>query len=175
MQQLAAFGNHALVHLPALQVEGLVEPIRVCKELGVEEVEERPELVQVVLERRTGQEQLALALDQPQALVQRRLLILDPMPLIEHEIAPVDAMAEHGLHVRRVRHLIGSDHHVEVGDVGQEFGAHQLALILVARVEAHDAHLGREPLELVDPRGEHREWCDHQRRPLEVAFKLEEA
>ena len=51
-EQHAALGDGRLVHLAAAEVEGAVERGGVCEEVGVEEVQQRPQLVQVVLQRR---------------------------------------------------------------------------------------------------------------------------
>mmetsp|Transcript_11045 Transcript_11045/g.35158 ORF Transcript_11045/g.35158 Transcript_11045/m.35158 type:complete len:289 (+) Transcript_11045:3093-3959(+) len=82
-------------------------------------------------------------------------------------------MREHRLHVLRRRHLVGGDDDVEARDVGQQLGAHQLALALVRRVQPDDAHRGDEPLELVDPRREHGEGRDDEARPVDLALVLE--
>ena len=51
-EQHAALGDGRLVHLAAAEVEGAVEGGGVGEEVGVEEVQQRPQLVQVVLQRR---------------------------------------------------------------------------------------------------------------------------
>ena len=78
---------------------GRCKDLRVGKELGVQKVQQRPQLVQVVLQRRAGEQQLALGLDEFEALVEDGLLVLDAMAFVEYEIAPVHTVAEHRLHV----------------------------------------------------------------------------
>mmetsp|Transcript_14883 Transcript_14883/g.44530 ORF Transcript_14883/g.44530 Transcript_14883/m.44530 type:complete len:213 (-) Transcript_14883:535-1173(-) len=131
--------------------------------------------MQVVLERRAGEEQLALRLDGAQPLVEMGLLVLDAVAFVEDEVAPVDAVAEHRLHVGRRRHLVRRHDHVKVVHVREQLGAHQLPLLAVARVQPHDAQRGREALELVHPRREHREGGDHERWADDAARELEEA
>jgi len=55
--------------------------------------------MQVVLKRRAREQQLALSFDEPEPIVQGGLLVLDTVALVQHEVAPVDPVAEDGLHV----------------------------------------------------------------------------
>ncbi len=74
-----------LLDLLVLEVEPAVEVLRVGEDVGQQEVEQRPQLVQVVLQRRAREQQLALCLDEPQPLVEARLLVLDAVALVEHD------------------------------------------------------------------------------------------
>ena len=145
-----------------------VEGHRRHKHLRVKEVQQRPELVQVVLDGGASEKQLALARHLPQALVDVGLLVLDTVAFVEYQIAPADPAAECRPHVRRARHLVGGHHDVERPQVRKSLGPHQLAFLAVGGVEPHHTHR-RCPLpELGEPVAEDGEWADNEVRAGET-------
>ena len=58
--------------------------------LAIGEVEQRPELLRLVLQRRTRQQHAVLARERAQLLEQARLVVLEPVRLVHDERAPVD-------------------------------------------------------------------------------------
>eukprot|EP00962_Isochrysis_galbana_P029434 scaffold9409_cov116-Isochrysis_galbana.AAC.15 len=161
-EQLAALVDDALVNLALAEVERSVEDGRVREELRVQKVHERPQLVKIVLQRRSREQELALRFDHAQSLVQRGLLILDPVALVEDEVAPGG-------------HLICGHNHVKARYIRQQLRAHELALALVGRVQSDHAHRRRKALELVDPRSEHRERRHYEAWPIDLTLVLEVA
>mmetsp|Transcript_24499 Transcript_24499/g.75672 ORF Transcript_24499/g.75672 Transcript_24499/m.75672 type:complete len:292 (-) Transcript_24499:33-908(-) len=92
-----------------LQVEELVEFLRRRKDVREEEIQQRPELVQVVLQRRSGNQEAVLDLELSHGLRELGVFVFDAVRLVHDEHAPAQ------LHQRRlfqIRHLVGRHHHV---------------------------------------------------------------
>ena len=84
--------DEGLVTEGVVGVEPLVEVVRAVEDLGQEEVEEGPELVEVVLERSPGEQQPVGGLDLPDDHAQLALLILDSVRLVNHHVLPVELL-----------------------------------------------------------------------------------
>lgn len=79
-------------------------PLQVIKDLRQQEVEERPELGQVVLEGRAGQQQLVVGGQPLQLPHQPTVEVLDPVAFVHNEILPLEALEDGTAHVRAVTH-----------------------------------------------------------------------
>ena len=82
--------HHILLHLARLRVEALVEGLRRSEDLRVEEVEQRPQLVQVVLDGRARQQHAVRRRHGAGDLRKPRVFVLEPVRLIHHEEGPRD-------------------------------------------------------------------------------------
>mmetsp|Transcript_13574 Transcript_13574/g.42695 ORF Transcript_13574/g.42695 Transcript_13574/m.42695 type:complete len:203 (-) Transcript_13574:773-1381(-) len=135
----------------AYGAEPLVERRRALEDVRQNEVEQAPQLVEVVLDWRAREQQaLARAIVLPQAARQHRLVVLEAVTLIDDQVVPV-GLGERGL----VAH-----HEVVVGDDHLKLAAQHLvaqcpALPAVAIIQDNLA-LGQPALELVAPIGAHR-------------------
>mmetsp|Transcript_8914 Transcript_8914/g.21077 ORF Transcript_8914/g.21077 Transcript_8914/m.21077 type:complete len:452 (+) Transcript_8914:1433-2788(+) len=147
-------------------LEERIEVIGVCELVWQQEVEQRPQLVQVVLQRRAREQQARVGLELADHERELRVLVLDPVSLIDDKVAPVELLkmiflAAHNLEAR--------DDHVKLPwlHLLLELG---IALVL-ASSHVHDAVV-REPLpELSDPVGHGRLGREHHvrtRRVLEL-------
>mmetsp|Transcript_3100 Transcript_3100/g.7589 ORF Transcript_3100/g.7589 Transcript_3100/m.7589 type:complete len:224 (-) Transcript_3100:1642-2313(-) len=96
----------------------IVERIRRVEDLRQDKVEKRPELLKVILDGRSRQEQPVPALVQaPQDLGELRVLVLEPVSLVDDDVLPVEGLQ--GL-------LVPHDH-VVVGEQDVEgLGSHAL-------------------------------------------------
>ena len=73
--------NHALLGLRVVhvEVEPLIKLLRVTEDVGKEEVEEGPELVEVVLEGRAGEQEARGGADTANRLRDEGAVVLDPL------------------------------------------------------------------------------------------------
>uniref|UniRef100_A0AAG5DLD8 Uncharacterized protein n=1 Tax=Anopheles atroparvus TaxID=41427 RepID=A0AAG5DLD8_ANOAO len=150
---------HALVRVePAVEVIGAVEDVR------QQEVEQRPELVQVVLQRRTGQQQPVGGLELAQDLRQLRLFVLDAVRLVDHHVAPVEPLERRLL---ADAHLVRRDAHVPLAR-RQHVPNERVARLLVAD-QAHGSDRRTPACELVHPVLQRRLRHDHDVRSRVVA------
>lgn len=69
-------------------------PLEVVKNLWQEEVEKGPELSQVVLQRRSGQEELVVSRKRLQLSHQPTIQVFDPVTFIHDEILPLKALKD---------------------------------------------------------------------------------
>ncbi|GIX63107.1 NADH-quinone oxidoreductase subunit L [Babesia caballi] len=76
--------------LGADEVELDLKLLRGGEDLGEEEVEQRPQLLQVVLQRRAGDQQAVLGPEHADDLAQLGLLVLDAMCLIDDDVVEVE-------------------------------------------------------------------------------------
>jgi glycerol-3-phosphate cytidylyltransferase-like family protein len=70
--------------------------VRRIKHIRKQEVEEGPEFVQVVLQRRAGEQETVGRFELSDYFRQLGLLVLDPVRLVNHHVAPVELL-EHRL------------------------------------------------------------------------------
>ena len=84
---------------------------------GIGEVEDRPQIAEPVLDRRTGERETGVGLDAAQLLRGLARRVLDRLRFVEHERAP-RARGERIDVANRRR--VGGDHHVGAGDLGLE-------------------------------------------------------
>ena len=137
-------GKHVLVddlHFLG-EVEAVVERPRLREHLREHAVQDRPELVQVVLQRRSGENQLRVGLDLADGLGDERFLVLDLVALVENQVAPVDARPEGVPHVLRDSHLVRRQHDVEARHVREGLLLHPLPLPRRGRVQANHPKAG---------------------------------
>mmetsp|Transcript_15009 Transcript_15009/g.38568 ORF Transcript_15009/g.38568 Transcript_15009/m.38568 type:complete len:573 (+) Transcript_15009:2004-3722(+) len=155
-------GSRVLVLLvvDVAEVEPRLKVREVAEHIGQDEVEQRPQLRQVVLQRRAGEQQLVVGGDGAQLPQQLAVKVLQPVALIHHDVLPIVA-----------RQRLGVPHEdLEARDNGRKgggdllAGGHALAADLGAlrggAMVQHSGHAGAEALHLVDPvgqRGEGRE------------------
>ena len=175
-EQLRRVRELLVVHLRALgrvELEGRVEGGGGGEEVRVEEVEQRPQLVQVVLQRRAREQQRVREVEAADGLRDLRGVVLDHVALVDDQVAPPRAVGELRLHGGRLGHLERGDDDVDVGRALAERLHEALALLQVARVQLDGAQLRAEALELGHPRGEHRERRDDQVRPADALDELE--
>ena len=97
------------------------------------------------------------------------------MPLVEHDVAPVDAPAERGAHRLRRGHLVCREDDVERAEVGERLALEELALLAVGRVQPHDAQRRRPLAELAQPRREDGERADDEVGAGHLEVEREEA
>jgi len=155
-RRAAAAGRRARHRRRLLGARGakpLLKLLRRREHLRQQEVEQRPQLVQVVLKGRARDQEAVVRAHQPHHLAQHAVLVLDAVRLVDDDVPPVEA-AEEGLLLDH--HLVGGDHAVE-GRGGAGLGARRgqprlgrLALLGVA-VEADRVDDGAEALDLVHP------------------------
>mmetsp|Transcript_27928 Transcript_27928/g.26964 ORF Transcript_27928/g.26964 Transcript_27928/m.26964 type:complete len:446 (-) Transcript_27928:715-2052(-) len=152
--------------------EGFVEPflefLAGGEDLGEQEVEEGPELTQVVLEGRPcEQDPMGGHVLLAEGECELALLVLHPVALIHDDVLPGD-LAEGGLVVEDV--LVGGDDHMEL--IILEVLSQEGPLMLLALVDdLPDA--GGPLVELHDPVGDDREGHHNQERAL-AALALDE-
>ena len=87
-----------------------VKVLRVRKLLGQQKVQQGPQFVQIVLEGGARDQQPILGLDQPDHFGQFALLVLDPVRLVDDQVAPHELLQLAG----------GFQHHLVGGDQGLE-------------------------------------------------------
>jgi hypothetical protein len=77
-------GDHALLrlHVVDVEVEPLVELLGGREHLGQQEVEQRPELVQVILQRRARQQQAVLRVQRSNRHGELRCLVLQAVRFV---------------------------------------------------------------------------------------------
>lgn len=91
------------------------EAVQAAEALGVEEVEQAPELRRVVLQRRAREEVRMLDVEGAQVAHERRVLVLHAVRLVDHEVAPLDlAQAVQVL----MEDLKRGDHHLKLDETG---------------------------------------------------------
>ena len=159
-------------HVVLLALEGRGEPLvegpGALEDGGQDEVEERPKLVQVVLDGRPGEEHAVLEVVLPaEDLGELRLRVLQAVPLVDDDVLPADALqhrpvADDEVVVREDR-VVRPILHEVVADVP--------ALVAVAVVQNRLAPrllLRQPPRKLVPPVGEHRLRRDDEERALVV-------
>ena len=146
------FLHDVLLALLTGYVEPLVELLGITKDFGKEEVEEGPQLVEVVLEGSTGDEDAMLRLHGTNDLAEGRILVLDAMGFIDDEVLPIDLpqwtlLLQNG--------LVGGNEHIElvlagIGILGQLVLDDISALLLgTAHLDGTDA--GAPLANLTDP------------------------
>ena len=138
-----------------------------------EDGDQSPELLEVVLQRRSRQQQRGGGTNAPHRLRDERRVVLDALRLVEDEVAEVEPRGEHGL--LRGEHLVRRHEDVERA-LDEDFFLQPRALRLGA-VERHRPERGAPPLRLGDPRGEDGEGAHDEVRPrlvLRVAEVLKE-
>ena len=144
--------------------EPLVEALGAGEDLGQEEVEERPQLVQVVLQRRAGDEEAVGGAEHAHGAREDGVLVLDAVRLVDDDVAPVHLLEEVLL---LDDHLVRRDDRVELAGL-QEVRLLVLALLRVA-VELDGPQRGAPPPELVHPVVQRRLGHDHHVRPADAA------
>ena len=60
----------------------------VLEDVGEQEVEQRPQLVQVVLQRRAGDQQALLAVEHAYGFAELRVLVLDAVRVVDDQVLP---------------------------------------------------------------------------------------
>ncbi len=72
--------------------EPLVKRLRVAKNVGQQEVEQGPQFVQVILQRRSRDEKPVSGIEEPDDLGERRLFIFDAMGLYKkrHDVSSLE-------------------------------------------------------------------------------------
>ena len=150
-----------------LRIEPGLENLMVVEDLRLEEVEQRPELVEVVLERCAGEQQPVVRAEVGEDGGEAAFLVLDPVALVHHHVAPGDFM-QHG--PRPDRRVVGGDEHLADGPA--QGGALNQLLQLPPHpprplhgVEEGAGHGGGEPSHLFLPIGDGGEWRHHQEGP----------
>ena len=154
------------VHLHLLRAGRLED---VLKEHG----DERAKLLEVVLQRRAGEQQRGVGSDTTHGVRHQAAVVLDALRLIEDEVPEVEPRRQHGL--LRGEHFVRGDEDVESA-LQQHFLLETVTLRLGA-VERDGAQGGAPSLRLRDPRGEDGQWTHHEVRPAlvsRVAEVLEE-
>ena len=152
LQQPVQLADERLVDVARLRVEGGVEKVGGREDIGEEEVEQRPQLMQVVLDRRARQQQPArrpYLAEEPREL---RVLILEAMRLVDDEASPAHLLERRDL--RRHR-LLGRQAHVVVARRHERLAL--LRALVLGAVQHKDAQLGAELGKLALPVAEHRE------------------
>lgn len=83
-------------------------PLEIVKDLRQQEVEEGPELGQVVLQRRAGQQQLVVGGETLQLPHQPTVEVLDPVALVHNQVLPLVALKQRrkGKESMRINHML---------------------------------------------------------------------
>mmetsp|Transcript_10985 Transcript_10985/g.36071 ORF Transcript_10985/g.36071 Transcript_10985/m.36071 type:complete len:799 (-) Transcript_10985:551-2947(-) len=152
--------------------KGLVEPLRKSaragEDVGKEKVQQRPQLFEVVLDRRSRQQESVAALVVVlQDFRQFALVVLQAVSLVDDDVAPRNLVQE----------ALVTDDEVVVGDddveraVGHALVAQVLALVGLTLVNNHIHAIIEPDGKLALPVGQHRLWRDDEVRPF-IAFLL---
>ena len=83
-----------LVLMQRLSTEPGLKDLKVVKEVGLQEVEERPKLPHVVLEGGARQQKTVFRLKALENCRQSTFRVLDPMALVHHDEAPLDLVQD---------------------------------------------------------------------------------
>ena len=144
--------NHLAEMLAAILVEqlfdrdgeALAEFAGAAKQAGVEHVHDRPELGEMVLDRRAGERDAARGNKRPNGDARGGGWILDLLRFIEGDAVPVD-LRELVL-IAMGQCVAGDDDIMPGGGVGEDFAAHALRAVM-----EEDLEVWRESLELAHP------------------------
>ena len=90
-----------------VEVEPLVELFGRREDVGQQKVEQRPELVQVVLQRGPRQQQSKLEVHFATHLCQLSFHVFDDVAFVQNKTTPVDLVHERVLHRWVLEHLVG--------------------------------------------------------------------
>jgi hypothetical protein len=150
-QHFVQLANHLLLLVLVGQIEPLVKVVRRGEHVGQQEVEQRPQLVQIVLQRRAGEQQAIGGVKVAHHRGELGVLVLDAVRLVDDQVLEAELgqrrLLDHGDLVRR-QHDVERVRHELLGDEGG-------ARLLVAVELAHAAR--RKPLvELAIPVAERR-------------------
>ena len=154
-------------------IERLVKHPRRREDPGVEQIEERPQLGEVVLERRAGEQERARKVHLAHGGRDLCVRVLEDVPLVEHKEAPVDLLDQRRAERGGLHHLIRRHYHVVRADLVRDARLETLALRDVRRMELDHAQHRAPALELGAPRGEHRERADDERCAGQLQGELE--
>ena len=154
LEHLVQLRDHLLFDLLVADVEPLVELLVGREDIGQQEVEQCPQLMQVVLHGRASDEEARVRFKGAEHLRQLRLLVLHAVRLVDNQVAP-RVLAEGALLLDD--HLVARDAHVELAWL-QLLGDEALALLAVA-VEVAHLETGRPVSELTHPVGQRRFGC----------------
>ena len=144
------------------RLDEITEASRPTEHPRIEELEERPELAQVVLDRRAREREALAGVEQPTGLGDLTGGVLDRLRLVEHDQVPLDlAELEHVA----TQQCVVRDEHVELGEVFQDSRS-------IGTGVGHRPQLGREPRGLVEPVEDQAGRRDHQGRSPHVGRRL---
>ena len=82
--------DQSVVAQTVVGVEPFVEILRVVEDIGQEEVEQSPQLVQVVLQRRSGDQQPIGCFELSDNFRQFRFLVFDAMGFVDDHVSPIE-------------------------------------------------------------------------------------
>ena len=100
---------------PAMPREGG----RGAEQAGIQELEQAPQLAEVVLDRRPAQRQPVLRADQPRGLGRRRVRVLDRLRLVEDRVLELDVLEEQRVAPQRA---VAGEDDVVVADASRPSG-----------------------------------------------------
>mmetsp|Transcript_32858 Transcript_32858/g.77904 ORF Transcript_32858/g.77904 Transcript_32858/m.77904 type:complete len:460 (-) Transcript_32858:740-2119(-) len=153
---------------PDADAKPLVKLLAAREDLGQEEVEEGPQLVQVVLQRRPCDEEPVVCVHHPHHPGEDGVLVLDAVGLVDDDISPVELLEKVLL---LDDHLKGSDTDIKLPR-NKFHGLGPLPLLRVA-MELDRADDGAPPPELVQPVVEGRLGHEHEVGPRDAAVLVE--
>lgn len=107
--------------LLVVEVEPLLKGVRGGKYLRQQEVEQRPQLMKVVLQWRAGDEQPVVGFELAHHFGEDGVLVLDPVGLVDDDVAVVERPK---VPLLLHHHLVAGDAHVELA------GLQKLRLLL---------------------------------------------
>ena len=137
--------------------ERAVEPLARAEQARVEQIHDRPQLAEVVLDRRARHRDAAARAQQPQRARATRLRVLHVLRLVEEQAVPVDELQR--LDVAR-RDVVRRDH-----DVGRPCALDErLAREPIGAVVEVHVQRRREALDLVHPLARDAHRADDERR-----------
>ena len=184
-QDLVQLLHHRLL-IRSLPLEPFVKGLGAAEDVWQEKVEQRPQLVQVVLKRRAGDQEPIPRLEQPDDLREGGLLVLNSMSLVERASASEDCISRGG--ARGPTYLIDDDvlpreflevrllskHHLVARDADVEFLvdepiSDQLSALLLGTLKHQHVDLGSPLLELPLPVVQRRLGHRDEMRPGHVA------
>mmetsp|Transcript_5481 Transcript_5481/g.13305 ORF Transcript_5481/g.13305 Transcript_5481/m.13305 type:complete len:706 (-) Transcript_5481:152-2269(-) len=171
LQEPVSRAHESHVHglfVPESGGEGLVEHVGIAEHVRDHKVQQRPELVHVVLEGRARDEHLVHPPQLPRRLSDEGGVGLDALSLVEDDV-PVRLRRQPPL--LRDHHLVGGDDDVELLRRVHHLLPLHLPRVLAA-VEDVDFEGRAEVLELPLPGWEHRERAHHDVRPARRVLVL---
>ena len=141
-----------LVGIVNVEIEPIVELFGTRKDIGDQEVEQSPQLVQIILQGSSGQEQTVPCLEGSDGTGEGRGFVLEAMCFINNEVGPGELVEDVAVHVA---HLIGRHYNVPGAVLvtlagAQDVAGHRLSFVL-GTMESHRRQLGGPALQLGHP------------------------
>lgn len=136
--------NHILI--TPLGLKPLIKRATIAKHIWQQKIQQRPKLMQVILQRRSGNKQPISRVKDADDLSEGRLLVLDAMCFVHDDVFPGELL-EVGFLAQN--HFVGGDHDVEI--LCEDALVDQFGTLLLGALEHEDINTGRPVLEFALP------------------------